>query len=108
MATKTLTRQVEHCLKHFPETRNSDLTLLHQIWREYYPQRIKVGQSGKEGVWLSDMFDLPREDAVKRIRAKFQNDFGKYLPTSWEVAKQRKINEQKWRLAMDSLELFRT
>lgn len=48
-------------------------------------------------VELKNIMDLPREDNVKRIRAKIQNEEKKYLPTSLEVAKQRKINEEDWR-----------
>lgn len=53
----------------------------------------------KECVLLEDLFDLPREDNVKRIRAKF-NEEGLYLPTSEEVAKRRNMNIPEWREAM--------
>jgi len=46
---------------------------------------------------LKNLFDLPREDNIKRIRATIQNYEGRYLPTSWEVAKKRGIEENKWR-----------
>lgn len=48
-------------------------------------------------VELKNIMDLPREDNVKRIRAKFQNEKKMYLPTSLEVAKQRKISDEEWR-----------
>ena len=48
-------------------------------------------------VELKNIMDLPREDNVKRIRAKFQNEEKKYLPTTLEVARQRKISEEEWR-----------
>jgi len=51
-------------------------------------------------VRLEYIKELPREDHVKRIRAKIQNEEGRLLPTRWEVAKQRKIEEQKWRAFM--------
>jgi hypothetical protein len=90
--------QVESCLRRFPKTRNSDVELTIRIWKEYFSQRIiEREKDGKEYVAIRDLFDLPREDNVKRIRAKFQNDFGRYLPTSLEVVKQRRINEGEWR-----------
>ena len=48
-------------------------------------------------VELKNIMELPREDNVKRIRAKFQNEKKMYLPTSLEVARQRKISEEEWR-----------
>lgn len=85
---KTLKDQVGFCLRQYPECRDSDLTLLHKIWEVW---------SGVRGsVDLRRMFDLPREDAVKRVRALF-NAAGQYYPTSWEVAKKRGIAEDDWR-----------
>lgn len=96
--------QVEYCLENFPETRDSDIELTIRIWKEYYPNMINGAdynmQEDHYFVFLKDLFELPREDAVKRYRAHFQNDLNKYLPTSLEVAKQRKINEERWREAM--------
>ena len=87
----------------FPETRNSDVTLTIAIWKEYFPERIKREMSsGADCVELKALYDLPREDGVKRYRAHFQNDLNLYLPTSLEVALQRKINEERWREAMGS------
>lgn len=97
---KTLTKtMVETILRNVPESRNSDITLLIEIWRRFYPQRVKRGASGEEGVWLKDLYDLPREDGVKRIRASFNHE-GKYFPTDWKVAKGRGIEEDRWRVEM--------
>lgn len=93
---KTLKAMVEECLRNIPETRNSDIELMIAIWRRYYPQRIRKGATGEEGVWLRDLRDLPREDNVKRVRAKF-NAEGKYYPTDWKVAQARGIKEDEWR-----------
>ena len=68
---KTTKEMVEACLRNIPETRNSDITLMIEVWRRYFPQRIKRGQTGEEGIWLKDLYDLPREDNIKRERAKF-------------------------------------
>ena len=57
---------------------------------------------------IKDLFDLPREDHISRVRRSIQEhavkkvlsgypDFGIYLPTDINVAKQRKMNEINWR-----------
>lgn len=51
----------------------------------------------KPMVELGKIMELPREDNIKRIRAKIQNEEHKYLPTTLEVARQRKINEEDWK-----------
>lgn len=57
---KTLKFQVEHCLKEFPETRDSDITLTIAIWKVFYPDYVRQGASGEWGVWLNDLYTLPR------------------------------------------------
>lgn len=102
---KTLKRKVEYVLISWPETRNSDIELTHRIWKVFH--RGDLAQSnGKTLVYLDAMFKLPREDNVKRIRAKFQNEKGLYLPTSWEVAKKRNINELVWHSVMGANSKF--
>ena len=100
MRIKNLKAKVLAVLESNPETRNSDIALTIELWRRYYPNTILIGTSGVEGVRLKDLYDLPREDNVKRVRAQIQNVEHLYLPTSWEVAKQRKINEDRLREAM--------
>ena len=99
MRLNTLKGQVEQVLRDNVESRNSDITLMLEIWRRFYPQRIRTNAQGKEGVYLQDIYDLPREDNVKRIRAKFQNHktTPQYLPTELAIVKARKINEDLWK-----------
>ena len=96
---KTLQGQVEYILATIPETRNSDIALMVALWERFYPLLLVPTGKGSM-VFLSKLYDLPREDNIKRVRAKFQNELKQYLPTSLEVAKQRKINEEVWREAM--------
>lgn len=93
MLKKTM---VENILRNVPESRNSDITLMIEIWKKYYPEKLKKGSTGELGVWVKDLYDLPREDGVKRIRASFNHE-GKYFPTDWKVAKGRGIKEDVWR-----------
>lgn len=48
-------------------------------------------------VKLTDVLFLPREDNIKRIRAKIQNEEHRYLPTTPEIRAKRKISESEWR-----------
>lgn len=92
---RKLKGQIEYCLEHIPETRNSDLHLTIQIWKEFYPEKMRfLGE--RMAVEVRDLYDLPREDEIKRIRATIQNEEKRFPPTSWEVAKQRKWNEVEW------------
>lgn len=88
--------QVEFLLKTIPSTRDSDITLTIELWKKYYPSKIKKGATGMLGIWLDDLHHLPSQDAIKRHRAHIQNDLKRYLPTTWKVAKKRKIKESIW------------
>jgi len=99
-ALKTLKAQVEQMLINYPEARDSDITLMILLWRQYFPSQIFRFQNGTEYVAVNSLYDLPREDNIKRIRAKFQNDEGKYLPTKLEIALKRGIKENEWRSFM--------
>jgi len=99
-AIKQLKKRVYYCLEHFEDTRNSDILLTIFLWREYYPQFIKKGKDNDLGIYLKNLFDLPREDNIKRARAYWQNTKHKFLPTDWSVAKQRKILQDEWRVSM--------
>ena len=95
--TKNLKNQVLQILEKYPKARNSDQWLTIKIWCDFYPTRI-IREEGKEPmIKLSDIMELPREDNVKRVRAIIQNEDNMFLPTSIEVVKQRKINEDIWR-----------
>lgn len=95
----TLKKQIEEVLNDTPDTRNSDIALMHAVWERFYRYMLGTDQNGRLYIALEDMYDVPREDTVKRLRAFFTTE-GKYLPTSLEVAKQRRINEDRWREAL--------
>lgn len=99
---QTLKRMVEEVLQDIPETRDSDIRLTIEIWKRFYPQRILMSATNREMVALDSLYDLPREDNVKRIRAKFQNDpeMPLYPPTKLEIALERGFNEETWKKAL--------
>lgn len=88
---------VETVLKDVEVTRNSDITLTVEIWKRYYPNEVLTTSRGEAtGIFIEALYRLPREDNVKRIRAKIQNEEKKYLPTDPEVRKKRSISEDEW------------
>lgn len=93
--TSSLKTRVEAMLAKYPQTRESDQLLTLYIWAYYYPDKITKDSEGRKLVRLVDILELPREDNVKRIRAKF-NEAGKYLPKQAVVIKRRK-QADKWR-----------
>lgn len=93
-----LKNQILKVLELFPKTRDSDVRLMLTLWMRYYPSRIhRDSPESPAYIYLKDIMELPREDNIKRIRAVIQNEENRFLPTSLEVVKQRKINEQLWR-----------
>ncbi len=94
-----LTAQVENVLKFHPHTRNSDIALTIEVWKAGYGHLITMaGVNGDAGfVALKALYELPREDNIKRIRAKF-NAQGLYWPTDLKIARARGIQEDKWRV----------
>lgn len=99
MARNELKNQIIKILTDFPQSRDSDQYLTIKLWCIFYPSRIHEDKENqlKKFVYLVDIMELPREDNVKRIRAIIQNEEHRFLPTSLEVAKQRRINEEEWR-----------
>ncbi len=90
-------------LEKCPEARDNDIKLLNWIWLNYYADHISKNEQGEYVVRLIDLYKLPREDACKRIRAHIQNVEHRFLPTSEEVRKKRKIGEQEWRIYLANL-----
>lgn len=87
-----VTRMVECVMTEVPATRDDDVLLTTEIWRRFYG----VG----DRVFLSQIGTLPREDVVKRVRAKIQNDEFRLLPLKEGTAHRRKLNLGRWRDAM--------
>jgi hypothetical protein len=88
-----LKNQIETILESKPETRNSDTLLMIELWKEFFPQRLRL-HNGRLYLTTDDIKDLPQKDTIKRIRALF-NQKGKYLPTSEKVLKMRRIKSEK-------------
>lgn len=89
-----LTDLVRQILRENENARNNDTYLTALVIHRRMPQCYQI-IDGK--AWIAyEAIKIYREDHVKRVRAKIQNDEGKYLPTDPEVRKQRKISEEEW------------
>ena len=92
---KYLEEKILYVLKKHKDTRNDDATLTFFIIWEYSRKDV-MQYEGK--TWISsEALRWCREDHVKRVSAVVQNEKGLFLPTTEEVRKQRKINEERWR-----------
>lgn len=67
----TLQERVAWVLNHFPDTRNSDITLQLKYW-ERFEQDLYDGRS----VEPENMYKLTRLTSLQRARAKIQNSYG--------------------------------
>lgn len=97
---KDLDKKVRYCLEKDEASRNSDIRLTQVIWWTYYRDSLKEIDTVFY-VSLGKLFDLPREDNIKRIRAKIQNEERLFLPTDPAVAKKRGWLEDEWRMYLD-------
>lgn len=94
---RELKAKVFSILSDYPKSRDSDIWLTIKLWTVYYPTLIDRTDPENPKIKLGDILHLPREDNVKRVRAKIQNEDGLFLPESLEVRKQRKISEEEWK-----------
>lgn len=92
----TLEAHVRAILKSDERSRNSDIRLTQVLWYTYHKEHF-VMVAGHWYIEVNAMFELPREDNIKRIRARIQNVEHEYLPTDPDVAKKRGWKEEEWR-----------
>ncbi len=93
----TLEAHVRAVLAQDEESRNDDVRLTVMIWFKYHRSSMMKGTDDLWYVAVKKLKDLPREDNVKRVRAKIQNVEHQFLPTRPEVAKKRGWEIDKWR-----------
>lgn len=90
---RLLEEKVLWVLEKYPQTRNDDVLLTFKIIESYAPYLIRYFE---EKPFISfEGINWCREDNVKRIRAKIQNEKGLFLPTE-EVIRKRRNNEPVW------------
>jgi len=96
MLKNILFQRVQSILGMFPETRNSDIKLTQKLWSYYFPQ-FMVNNPNGEMIFIRDLFELPSQDDIKRIRAKIQNEQRRYLPTDIKIMIKRAKNSKEWK-----------
>ncbi len=85
----TLTTQVAWILNHYPETRDSDITLQIQYWKTFEPDKFSGGH-----ISVDDLYKLKRLTSIARSRATIQNTHNLFL-ASEEVRKRRGTLEEE-------------
>lgn len=93
---KTLKAQILYCLEYYPDTRNSDFELTKRVWRNYYDKFLTLGLNASWYVNIDKLKWLPSQDAIKRLRAKIQNQQMLFLPTDEKVAEARRWRSEVW------------
>ena len=88
----TLEARVAYVLAQFPETRNSDITLLIKYWKIF--ERDKVPGTVID---FQTLYEVERLTSISRARATIQNDFKLYLATSEDVARKRQQLQEEHR-----------
>lgn len=96
MTKGQLERQIKTVLQADEQSRNSDIRLTQVLWFKFYPTYL-LQRGGAVYVDITKLYELPREDNIKRIRAKIQNVDHEFVPTSAEVAKKRGWNIDEWK-----------
>jgi len=93
---RNLHKVVEYFLRENPALRDCDTSLQIAIIRKKYPSAVRVSQL--DGMEYVAVFALKKfsQDAIKRARARIQNEQGKYLPNDPEVRKARKIKQEEY------------
>ena len=91
--------RVLYILENFAESRNSDKALIKFYIATFHPQILVETPSKGFAVPLEDYHLVDNTYNFVRMRQKCQEE-GRFLPTSWEVAKKRKLNEVEWRTYM--------
>lgn len=97
MAKKTdivkITKAVVTVLETDPESRNDDRRLTFEVLQLLKGNRIKEPVLTLK---LRELRKLPAFSTIARVRAVIQNELSKYLPTSPEVRRKRRIAEETW------------
>lgn len=87
----SLKTQVLAGLQASEDNRNSDITLMLWIWKNYYGVT-------EDNFTFSKLYELPTQENIKRYRARIQNEEGKYQPTNQSVRRQRTKLASKWKI----------
>jgi hypothetical protein len=80
----SLKDRVAFILNHYPETRDSNITLAIRYYEVFHPEDVKDGC-----MELESFYRLPKMYDMQRVRAIVQNDYGLFLAS--EPVRQRRM-----------------
>lgn len=86
----TIQERVAWVLNHFPNTRNSDITLQIKYWERFEPD-LYDGRAVKP----EDMYKLTRLTSLQRARAKIQNSYGLFQASPDVKRRRGKLSEEE-------------
>lgn len=97
----TLQERVAWILNHYPEARDSDITLQIKYWDTFEPDL-----GGGEYIKRADLYNLTRLTSLARARAKIQNTY-RLFQASPEIQKQRmKLSSEELAKAIEQKPVF--
>jgi hypothetical protein len=81
---ESLKEKVAFILNHYPDARDSNITLAIRFYQVFHPEEISNG-------WmrLESFYELPKMYDMQRERARIQNDYGLFLAS--ENVRQRRM-----------------
>ena len=99
---KKITETVVAILEDDPESRNDDRRLTFKVL-----QQLQGDSSSNIFVLkLRELYKLPAFTTIARVRAVMQNELSKFLPTSEEVRRKRRIAEETWETYLTGTPVF--
>lgn len=88
--TDTIRDRVAWVLNHFPETRDSDITLQLKYWETFESHIYKGGLINPK-----DLYDLTRLTTITRTRANIQNDYKLFLASPEVRGKRGTLSDEE-------------
>lgn len=90
--TNNLKNRVLYILEHNPSTRDSDAELIITLYNHYYYLEATLSMRK-----LREVIEYDSPDDIVRLRRHIQNKEFKFLPTTEEIMRKRRMNIDKCR-----------
>lgn len=92
----TLRNQVLEVLREDKQSRNSDTRLYQMILYKFHNSLLFKDKNDKWSITLANLAEAPSRYDIQRYRTAIQNVKKLYPPTSEEVLRKRRINQELW------------
>lgn len=93
--TRNLKSRVEYILEKYPKARDNDTTLILTLYDEYYYLTQMLSRAK-----LFQVMEYDAPDDIIRWRRHIQNKELKFLPTTEEIMRKRRMNIERCRAAL--------